>query len=395
MNKPLLILFFVVIIDLLGFGILVPLIPYMADNLGASPELITPILGTYSLCQLIAAPVWGRLSDRYGRRPILMISLAGACASYAVLGLSTTIAGLLASRVLGGFMAGNVSAAFAYASDVSTPEKRAGALGMVGAAIGLGFMIGPGLGGLLVGDDSYTANFAVPAVVSCGLSLLAIGLVYFALPESHGSEKRAMRESQRGASPLKVLSERPGLRYVAGAALLVLFSQATLETIFAIWAMNRFGFGPRTVGLTLFGLAAIVVVMQGGLVRMLAPRFGEVRLAVAGVASYIIGLLTVASSPGYWVTMLGLAFCGIGAGAFTPSASALASKQATGADRGSVMGTYQAAGSLARVIAPFLAGTIYARVGTWAPFVVGAMVTLPAAWLVMRSERYQPAAAAA
>jgi MFS family permease len=144
-------LFIVCVIDILGFGILIPLVPYMADRFGAPPQLITPILGAYSLCQLVAAPFWGRLSDIYGRRPILMSSLAGACVSYAILGFADSIWWLLVSRVLAGFMAGNISAAFAYASDISAPENRARALGTVGAAIGVGFMLGPAIGGILAG----------------------------------------------------------------------------------------------------------------------------------------------------------------------------------------------------------------------------------------------------
>ncbi len=131
-NKQLGALFLVSVIDILGFGILIPLVPYMANRYGASPAVITAIFGVYSLCQLIAAPFWGRLSDRHGRRPILLSSLAGACVSYLILGCADSIAWLFVSRILGGFMAGNISAAFAYASDVSLPEKRAASLGMVG-----------------------------------------------------------------------------------------------------------------------------------------------------------------------------------------------------------------------------------------------------------------------
>src|SRR5687768_690830 len=165
-------LFIVCVIDILGFGILIPLVPYMADRFGASPELITPILGAYSLCQLVAAPFWGRLSDLYGRRPILMSSLAGACLSYVILGFAENLWWLLASRILAGFMAGNLSAAFAYASDISAPENRAKALGTVGAAIGVGFMFGPAIGGMLAGSDEHTANFVLPAIVSACLSIL-------------------------------------------------------------------------------------------------------------------------------------------------------------------------------------------------------------------------------
>jgi MFS transporter, DHA1 family, tetracycline resistance protein len=380
-------LFIVCVIDILGFGILIPLVPYMADRFGASPSLITPILGAYSLCQLVAAPFWGRLSDRYGRRPILMSSLAGACVSYVILGLAENLWWLLLSRVLAGFMAGNISAAFAYASDISAPENRARALGTVGAAIGVGFMLGPAIGGVLAGNDEHTANFALPAAVSAGLSLLAISLVYFMLPESHAAEHRAPHRDPQRRSPLQLLRERPTLRFIVSGAFLVTCSQAILESIFAIWAMNKFGFGPRTVGVVLFCLALIPVAMQGGLVRLLAPRLGEVRLAIIAILCYVMGLVIVAYSSHLPLAMVGLACCGVGSGLFSPSASALASKQATARDRGAVMGTYQSGLSLARSLIPFASGALYAGLGPSAPFLAGACVTLPAVWLIWNSQR--------
>jgi DHA1 family tetracycline resistance protein-like MFS transporter len=377
-NKQLGSLFLVSVIDILGFGILIPLVPYMANRFGAAPAVITAIFGSYSLCQLIAAPLWGRLSDRYGRRPILMSSLAGACVSYIILGLADGLGWLFASRILGGFMAGNIAAAFAYASDVSAPEKRAASLGMVGAAIGIGFTLGPAIGGLLAGNDLQAASFARPAVVSACLSVFAIALVALRLPESNTAERRNEHAARERVGPLRLLIQRPALRFLATAALLVTFSQAVLESIFAIWALNKFGFGPRTVGLLMFCLACLAVLMQGGGVRLLVPRFGEAKVASIGIAVYVAGLVTVAFAPSLAITGLGLALCGTGVGAFNPSASSLASKQADAHDRGSVMGTYQSSASLARVIGPFIAGPIYGALGPAAPFLVGACVTLPA-----------------
>src|SRR6267142_5378295 len=205
-------LFIVSVIDILGFGILIPLVPYMGVRFNAPPEWITPIMGAYSLCQLVAAPFWGNLSDRYGRRPILMTSLAGACISYLILGFAGNIWWLLISRMLGGFMAGNISAAFAYASDVSEPQNRAASLGLIGAAIGIGFTVGPAIGGLLAGNDLHTASFLLPATVSAGLSVLAIVLVTFMLPESNPPELRSRRRAGPRTGPIRLLLERPALR---------------------------------------------------------------------------------------------------------------------------------------------------------------------------------------
>jgi DHA1 family tetracycline resistance protein-like MFS transporter len=379
-------LFLFCVVDTLGFGILIPLVPYMAHRFGVAPQYITPVLGSYSLCQLLAAPWWGHMSDRYGRRPILMSSLAGACLSYVLLGLAHNIWWLLASRMLAGFMAGNIAAAFAYASDVSTPEKRAATLGLVGAAIGIGFSLGQPIGGLLAGTDPDSANFVAPAVVSTALSLVAILLVRFVLPESHArpaAEPGAPRGRPRWA--WRLLSERPGLARLAGATLAVTYSQAILESIFALWALKRYGYGPRTVGFLLFGVALPALIMQGGLVRTLAPRLGEARLAMWGVLVYVTGLVIVGQGASVGVTIAGLLLCGAGLGAYNPCAFALASQQSQGHDRGAVVGAYVASGSLARVLGPFTSGPIFAFLGTSAPFLVGACVTLPAAWLVSRA----------
>ena len=387
-GRPLLAIFVVCAVDVLGFGIIVPLVPYMADRFGAAPWTVTWILGSYSLCQLFAAPFWGRLSDRYGRRPILLTSMAGACVSYGILGFAPSLPWLLLSRVLNGIMAGNISAAMAYAADVSPPEQRARALGTVGAAIALGFMIGPALGGVLVGNDVQSASFLRPAVAAAAMSVAAMLLVWLWLRESQGAEQRAANRARTApSSAWRALRARPALRWIVLAALLVGFSQATLESIIALWGLKRFGIGPMTIGYLLFSLAAIAVVMQGGLVRVLAPRLGEYRLALAGIAAYAVGLAIVGLAPAWGVALAGLALIGAGAGAFAPSASALASRQADAGNRGVVMGTYQSSSSLARVLGPLSSGLVFGRFGPGAPFLVGALVTLQAVWCMLAARR--------
>lgn len=385
--RRLLPLFLIVVVDLLGFGIIIPLFPFMGVRFGLSPAEITLILGAYSACQFVAAPFWGGLSDRYGRRPILMTSMLGASASYFMLAFGDSIFWLVASRVLGGFMAGNISAAMAYAADVTPPEHRARGMGMIGAAVGLGFMMGPALGGLLAGGDAATANYAAPALTAAALSLLAAIAVWAFLAESHTAEQRAQHAGQRRRSNLQLVLERPALALLITATLLFTTAHAMLESIVALWALAKFGFGPRQVGLLLLLMGAVLVLMQGAVIGRITPRFGERNVAVGGVIAYLGGLALLAfTAPLAW-SIVGGVCCGIGAGAFSPSASSLVSKLATAQERGVVMGTYQSASSLARVIGPAISGVLYGAIAFNAPYVLGMLLLVPAMWLILRSQR--------
>jgi DHA1 family tetracycline resistance protein-like MFS transporter len=376
------ILFFVCVIDVLGFGILIPLVPYMATRFGASPPLITAILGVYSLCQLLGAPFWGALSDRYGRRPILISSMLGAAASYLLLAGVGGVRSLLLVRAMAGFMAGNIATAMAYASDVSTGIDRARSLGLVGAAIGTGFMLGPAIGGALAGEHLETADFHRPALLAASLSLLAALLVLTWLPETRTAAQRAAGP-KAPASRFALLRAQPALRWLTAGNLLVTFSQSTLDSTIAIWALARYQAGPRTVGLALLALAIVAIAMQTVGVRRLVPRLGEFRMACAGIGCWVCGMLAVAGSRSLVLVLPGLALCGVGAGAFAPSSSAMASHQAQSHALGATMGTYQLGTSLARVLAPFLAGILFQRWGPSAPFLVGALVTLQALWCML------------
>jgi len=380
---PLRALCIVCVIDVLGFGILIPLVPYMGTRLGATPAIITPILGSYSLCQLLAAPLWGTLSDRYGRRPILITSMLGACGSYVLLGLSHSVPMLLLSRALAGFMAGNITAAMAYASDISSSAQRARSLGAVGAAIGVGFMLGPAIGGALAGEHVRSADFLRPALLAAALSVCAALLVLWILPESRTREARGTSAQSRRVSRYALLRERPVLRWLMLATLLVTFSQSSVDSILALWALARYGAGPRTVGLGILALAIIAVAMQTAGVRRLVPRWGELRLAGFGIACWVVGMSAVALSASLYCVLPGLVLCALGSGAFTPSGSALASHQAQAHNRGAVLGAYQVGTSLARVIAPFISGPVFQRFGPGAPFLLGAVVTLQAAWCML------------
>ena len=382
-------LYIVCVIDVLGFGIMVPLVPFMANHFGVSPALLTPLLGVYALCQLIATPIWGRLSDRYGRRPILVSSMGGACISYLMLGFAPNIWWVLAARILGGFMAGNLATIMAYASDVSAPQNRARALGGVGAAIGVGFLIGPAIGGTLAGEHLAEVNFLRPALVAALLALVALALVLFVLRESHTHrDQHQQQHAGRRTRPWQLLHDKRGLLWLACGALLVTYAQSTLESIYAQSAMDRFGIGPRSTGLSMMALAGMAVLMQGAVVRVAMPRLGEYRIAFIGILSYVVGLLTMALSGSLHWAIIGLGFVGTGIGLFNPTSAALVSRQSNAGNRGAVMGVYQASVSMARVLAPLFSGTIYSHVGRTAPYYLGALITLQALWCIAAARRH-------
>jgi DHA1 family tetracycline resistance protein-like MFS transporter len=385
------VLILIVFVDLLGFGILVPLFPYVAERLGASPFWITfggP--GIYSLFQLLATPLWGRLSDAYGRKPILVTSMLGSALAYVAMAHATELWMLIAARAFQGFMAGNIAAAFAYAADVSAPENRAKSLGLLGAAVGLGFTIGPAVGGVLGGSDKATMSFYGPSLLAAGLSLVAfIGALAF-LKESLDSQHRkpfgAMHAdgSRRSLSPFAPVYRRPALALLVIAAFVAQVGATLMQSIYPLWANAIYGHGPRQVGLVFFGLGVIAVLFQGGMAGPLAKRYGERTLTTAGLALYSVGLLVLTLVHDSVVHYVGIVLMGIGVGIYSPAISALISLQARPNERGAVMGSYNAASSLGRIVGPTAAGPLYAM-HLDVPFVLAALLTLPAIWLLRRS----------
>lgn len=383
------ILLLIVFIDLLGFGLIVPLLPFYGELLGASPAMITSVIAVYSLTQLIATPFWGRLSDAYGRRPILMISMLGAVVGYIMLAMAQSLWMLFLARALGGLMAGNISAAFAYVTDISSEKDRARSLGLIGAAFGLGFTLGPALGGLLAGNDPDSSRILLPAIVAAVLSLVAFLGAWWFLDESLPPEQRKHFVGRRLdiSIPFRGLLTRIDLGSLVAAALLVSAATAMMQAIFPIWANHELGYGPQTVGMAFFLLGVLAVISQAVLIGPLALRFGARRVALAGTISCSLGLVVLGISSTHVGVVLALLLVGAGFGLFTPSVTTMVSLKAGPGERGAVMGSYQAAGSVGRIIGPAVAGVLFSHVGSPAPFVMGAVLGLPALWLIMQGSR--------
>jgi MFS transporter, DHA1 family, tetracycline resistance protein len=250
------VLFLIVFIDLVGFGVVIPLLPFYGLHFGASPAEVTWMMACYSLAQLVSSPLLGRLSDKVGRRPVLLVSLAASVASYLWLGLADALWMLFAARLLSGAGAGNIAAAQAYIADVTTPEKRAKGMGMIGAAFGLGFTIGPALGGLVAGSNPDAV--ARPAFLAAGLSSVAFLITLARLKESLPAESRRAQDRPGRFALAKSAFGRP----VLGQLILLFFVSmcafAGMEATFALWANKSFGWGPLQVGWLFFYIGLVL-----------------------------------------------------------------------------------------------------------------------------------------
>jgi DHA1 family tetracycline resistance protein-like MFS transporter len=386
MKAAMLIMLLVVFTDLVGFGVVIPLLPFYGQHFGASPLTVTMLLATFSGCQLIAAPLWGRLSDRIGRRPIVLISTATSVLAYVWLASADALWMLFAARALQGVSAGNISVAQAYVADVTKPETRAKGMGMLGAALGLGFIVGPAVGGQLAGADPTALTVALPAYGAAGFSALALVLAALLLKESLPALQRAEAAGNRTGRFAQIRSAfaRPNLRRLMILFFITTFAFAGMEATFALWALARFGWGPAQVG-ELFAMVGVVLVLiQGGLVGRLSQRFGEARMLLAGTVMIGVGLALMAAA---MTPILGIGATGVlalGMGMAQPSISSLISREASATEQGSVLGVNQSVGSLARLLGPLAAGSAFTIGGPSAPYMIGAVLLLASAWLATR-----------
>ena len=346
------ILFSVVVVDLIGFGIVVPVLPFYAREYGASATTLGFLVMVYAAAQFVCAPLWGRLSDRVGRRPVMLLTVAGTALSLLVLGLADSLAWVFVARVLGGGFAANVSVASAYIADVTGEDERTRWMGMLGASFGIGFLLGPALGGALA-----PYGYGVPMLAASGLA--AVNLLYasFALRESP-HHVRASEVTGRGLTRIGVLRD-PTIRRLCLANLAFSLAVTQLETIFAFFMMDRFDYDARQVAFILVLMAAVMGAIQGGGMRALADRYRERSLVMAGSLILAICFLAVPQAPSVGLLLVPLVLSSVGRAIAQPSLMSLASLAAAPETRGAVMGTFQSSASLARVAGPVAAGWLY------------------------------------
>ena len=383
-----LILFFIVFIDLIGFGIIIPLLPFYGEFYQASPEMVGLLMATYSFTQFLAAPFWGRLSDRIGRRPVLLVSLAGASAAYVWLGLAESLWTLFAARAVGGAMAGNISAAFAYVADVTTRENRARGMGMIGAAFGLGFIAGPAIGGILAGSDPVNADFQSPAFAAAALSVTALIMAVVALKESLSAEIRqrlAQEPPKKRFAMFREALDRPVIGLLLLLTFLATFVFAGLESTFAMWSRRQFGWGPEQNGYLFAFIGLLSALIQGGLIGRLARRFGEARLVVQGAVALAIGILLIPFSTNVVVLVFAMSIAGYGFSVISPSLNSLISLRSSEDEQGGIMGVTRSASTMARFIGPAWAGLLFGVIGRDWPYFAGALIMAVVAFLGLRA----------
>ncbi len=381
-------LFLITFVSLMGFGVVLPVFPFFGKLVNASPAEITLAMAAYSAGQFIGAPIWGKLSDRHGRRPILIATLIGSVLSYVILALSQDILVLGVSRLFAGLMAGNIAAAFAYVGDITTPEDRPKAMGMIGASFGLGFILGPAIGGVIAGNHPDVSDFASVGFAAGGITLLAAIAAWFLLPESLTAERRAGAGTGKASvTARQLLAGKPVVWLFMALIFLVIGSASMMETTLAFFAFDMFGWGPKAVGYCFAMVGLISAALQGAGAGPLARQFGSGPLAVAGVLLYALGLGMLAFTSTEWAMIGALAVTASGLALFNPAFQTISTAVTDDSDRGLVMGLTQGASSLGRIAGPAFSGLIYQTMGRHAPFTVSALLMLLALGLAIMSSR--------
>ena len=381
-KTPLMIIFSIVFIDLLGFGIVIPILPsYAQRGFGASDITVGLLVASFSLMQLLFTPLWGRWSDRIGRKPVLAVGLGFTVIGYVMFGLAGSMFMLFASRMLAGIGGSNISAAQAYIADVTEVHDRAKGMGLIGAAFGLGFVFGPVIGGLL-----SVYGYEVPGLAAAGLSLIALVLTLTVLPEPKVHTESGTREATAFSfTALKKALSRPKVGVLLLLFFLVTFGYANIYATFPILSTRVFGYSDHQVGY-LFGYLGIVgAITQGGLIRILSRKSTELTLFFIGLALTAMGLTLIPLYVNTLVLHLVLTVLAFGSGLVTPMALGLLSKHTDPREQGSILGINQSLGALGRTLGPVVGSFMFQTAGHQYPFFTGGAVMVLALLIAWRS----------
>lgn len=371
------IIFLTIFLDLVGFGIYITLGPYLARHFSASAVEIGWLMSIFSIMQFLFSPFWGRMSDRYGRRPILLMSLAGASLSYLGLAYAQSFTWLLVCRGLAGLFAANISTAHAYIADITTEKDRASGMGMIGAAFGLGFILGPSLGSLFgyIGNQLGSApplGLFFPAFMAFIITGFNLLWAYKSLPETH----KGMSQEKNQPSQLQVLRSEPlKLTYLLAAMGIITCSMPLMEVMLFPFVDDMFGWGLKTAGLGFACVGLMMAFTQGYLVRKVVPRFGERKTLMAGVVLMTISFFMISQTTTIWWLAIAMSILAIGNGFMRPTMTAMISLSAKEENQGVVLGLTQSLSALARIFGPLIGGWCYDSVGRGSPFALAGCFT--------------------
>jgi len=409
-NSRLLTIFLIVFIDLLGFSLILPLLPYYAETYGATPFIVGLLVAAYAAAQLIGAPLLGRLSDRIGRRPVLLLSVAGTFVGFLLLGFADPLGRFLAglidpaavnaiilgilffSRILDGLTGGNITVAQAYITDVTDEQNRAKGLGLIGAAFGLGFIIGPAIGGAL-----SKWGYSLPAFVAAAVSFFNLIMILFLLPESLSVERRSTASDHKPpAINLKALQHalgRPKVGPLLQMRFIFSLAFAIFQTIFVLYA-QELGLSSQTTGLLLAYVGILTVVVQAGLIGALTRRFRDNWLIINGLWVMIGALIAWAFTTRLWMLIVVILPLAMAGGVLNTIIQSSITKSVVREEVGGILGISTSLEAVTRVIAPIAGGILLQKLGLWAPGVFSAMLMILALflayWRIVLPSRREP-----
>jgi DHA1 family tetracycline resistance protein-like MFS transporter len=390
-SRVLFFVFLTVFLDMIGFGIVIPLLPFYVKSMGGSAEIVGLILASFSATQMIATPILGRLSDRYGRRPVILVSLAGNALSMVIFAVAAE-RGLLAwffvSRILAGTTAGNLAACQAAVADVTDEATRAAGMGRIGAGIGLGLVIGPVLGSAL-----SRLHPTAPPLAAGALALMDLAGAFLLLPETRTRARAELPAAERDLRSLTQAIADPHILSVMAIYFLTFLAMTSIQVALPLLVNARLGWGEHEAGhvFGLYGLMALIV--QGGLIGRLSRRFTAGRVLVAGALCVGFGMAAISEAGEPTLLLVGVALAGFGVGLTSPTLATLASQYAGRERQGAILGVAQSSGGAARTVGPVWNGVLYTRLGPGAPFVGGMLAASLSVVVALALQRRVPATA--